>query len=36
MTEIGQLFELEDFGAECTPEFRAQEERLRVQLVARK
>ncbi len=27
---------MEDFGAECTPEFRTQEERLRAQLVARK
>jgi hypothetical protein len=29
--EIRQLFELEDFGAELTPELRAQEERLRAQ-----
>ena len=30
--EIRQLFEAEDFGAELTPELRAQEERLRAQL----
>jgi hypothetical protein len=29
--EIRQLFEAEDFGAEFTPELRAQEERLRAQ-----
>jgi len=29
--EIRQIFEAEDFGAELTPELRAQEERLRVQ-----
>jgi hypothetical protein len=29
--EIRQLFEVEDFGAEFTPELRAQEERLRAQ-----
>ena len=29
--EIRQVFEAEDFGAEFTPELRAQEERLRVQ-----
>ena len=29
--EIRQVFELEDFGAELTPELREQEERLRVQ-----
>jgi hypothetical protein len=29
--EIRQLFEMEDFGAELTPELRAQEERLRAQ-----
>jgi hypothetical protein len=30
--EIRQVFEAEDFGAEFTPELRAQEERLRAQL----
>jgi hypothetical protein len=30
--EIRQIFEAEDFGAEFTPESRAQEERLRAQL----
>ena len=30
--EIRQLFETEDFGAELTPELRAQEERLRAQV----
>ena len=30
--EIRQVFEAEDFGAEFTPELRAQEERLRQQL----
>ena len=30
--EIRQIFEAEDFGAEFTPELRAQEERLRAQL----
>ncbi|WP_222911071.1 YciI family protein [Pseudomonas sp. DNDY-54] len=30
--EIRQIFEAEDFGAEFTPELRAQEERLRVQI----
>ena len=29
--EIRQVFETEDFGAELTPELRAQEERLREQ-----
>ena len=29
--EIRQVFEAEDFGAEFTPELRAQEERLRAQ-----
>jgi hypothetical protein len=29
--EIRQIFEVEDFGAEFTPELRAQEERLRAQ-----
>ena len=30
--EIRQVFEAEDFGAELTPELRAQEERLRKQV----
>jgi hypothetical protein len=30
--EIRQVFEAEDFGAELTPELRAQEERLRAQI----
>ena len=30
--EIRQVFEAEDFGAEFTPELRAQEDRLRVEL----
>jgi hypothetical protein len=30
--EIRPLFETEDFGAEFTPELRAQEERLRAQI----
>jgi hypothetical protein len=30
--EIRQIFEAEDFGAEFTPELRAQEENLRTQL----
>jgi hypothetical protein len=30
--EIRQLFEAEDFGAEFTPELRAQEERLRAEI----
>ncbi|MFY2557782.1 YciI family protein [Corallococcus terminator] len=30
--EIRQVFEMEDFGAEFTPELRAQEERLREQI----
>jgi hypothetical protein len=29
--EIRQIFEAEDFGAEFTPELRAQEERIRAQ-----
>jgi hypothetical protein len=33
--EIRQLFEAEDFGAELTPELRAQEERRRQQAAAR-
>ena len=32
--EIRQIFEAEDFGAEFTPELRAQEERLRAQIDA--
>lgn len=34
--EIRQVFESEDFGAEFTPELRAQEERLRAQVTAKK
>jgi hypothetical protein len=34
--EIRQVFEADDFGAEFTPELRAQEERLRQQLIAKK
>jgi len=34
--EIRQVFEAEDFGAEFTPELRAQEERLRVQTAGKK
>jgi hypothetical protein len=30
--EIRQVFELEDFGAEFTPELREQEERLRAKI----
>jgi hypothetical protein len=33
--EIRQIFEAEDFGAEFTPELRAQEERLRAEVAAR-
>jgi hypothetical protein len=33
--EIRQIFEAEDFGAEFTPELRAQEERLRAQVAAK-
>src|SRR3954462_15877159 len=33
--EIRQVFEAEDFGAEFTPELRAQEERLRAQIDAK-
>jgi hypothetical protein len=33
--EIRQVFEPEDFGAEFTPELRAQEERLRAQIGAK-
>ena len=34
--EIRQVFEAEDFGAEFTPELRAQEERMRLQVAAQK
>ena len=34
--EIRQIFEAEDFGAEFTPELRAQEERLRAQMTTKK
>jgi len=34
--EIRQVFEAEDFGAEFTPELRAQEERLRAEIESRK
>jgi hypothetical protein len=34
--EIRPVFEAEDFGAEFTPELRAQEERLRAEIAARK
>ena len=34
--EIRQVFEAEDFGAEFTPELRAQEDRLRAQIEAKK
>jgi hypothetical protein len=34
--EIRQIFEAEDFGAEFTPELRAQEERLREQIAEQK
>jgi hypothetical protein len=34
--EIRQVFEVEDFGAEFTPELREQEERLRVRIAKRK
>jgi len=33
--EIRQIFEMEDFGQELTPELREQEERLREQVAAR-
>ena len=33
--EIRQIFSMEDFGAELTPELRGQEERLREQVAAR-
>jgi hypothetical protein len=34
--EIRQVFEAEDFGAEFTPELRAQEERIRARAAAKK
>jgi hypothetical protein len=34
--EIRQVFEMEDFGAEFTPELRAQEERIRAQITSKK
>jgi hypothetical protein len=34
--EIRQVFEADDFGAEFTPELRAQEERLREQISAKR
>ncbi|MGH7580807.1 MAG: YciI family protein [Gemmatimonadales bacterium] len=34
--EIRQVFEADDFGAEFTPELRAQEERLRAQTAAKR
>jgi hypothetical protein len=34
--EIRQVFEVEDFGAEFTPELREQEERLRVRIAKKK
>ena len=34
--EIRQVFEAEDFGAELTPEARAQEDRLRAELASRR
>ncbi|TMH23973.1 MAG: YciI family protein [Betaproteobacteria bacterium] len=34
--EIRQVFEAEDFGAEFTPELRAQEERIHAQVAAKK
>ncbi|HUH95373.1 MAG TPA: YciI family protein [Casimicrobiaceae bacterium] len=34
--EIRQLYEAEDFGAEFTPQLRAQEERLRQEVAAKK
>jgi hypothetical protein len=34
--EIRPLFEIEDFGAELTPELRAQEERLREEIASRR
>jgi hypothetical protein len=34
--EIRQVFEADDFGAEFTPELRAQEERIRAQITSKK
>jgi hypothetical protein len=34
--EIRQIFELEDFGAELTPELRKQEQRLRAEVASKK
>jgi hypothetical protein len=34
--ELRQIFEAEDFGAELTPELRAQEERIRARAAAKK
>jgi hypothetical protein len=34
--EIRQVFELEDFGPEATPEFKQQEERIRAQVAAKR
>jgi hypothetical protein len=34
--EIRQVFEADDFGAEFTPELRAQEERIRAQAAAKR
>ena len=34
--EIRQVFEVEDFGSELTPQLREQEERLRAQVAAKK
>jgi hypothetical protein len=34
--EIRQVFEAQDFGAEFTPELRAQEERLRAEIASKK
>jgi hypothetical protein len=34
--ELRQVFEAEDFGSEFTPELRAQEERLRIELSTKK
>jgi hypothetical protein len=34
--EIRQVFDVEDFGAELTPELREQEERLRAQIAEKR
>ena len=34
--EIRQIFEAEDFGAEFTPELRAQEDRIRQEITRKK